>query len=184
MNIDRYNISRRIGKVRQIGFACLLLGASTGLAAEKTSDVPLVIGSFELSDQYDFTRKLAFPATNITVITVADKKGSAQVDSWVLPLANRYGERVAIAGIADVSTVPRLLRSTVQKQFKKRWSHTVMLDWEGTVVRRFHCRADEANVFVIDRQGRVTSCFFGAASSASLGALFHSVDLALSATEP
>lgn len=162
-----------------IGTACLLLCAAAGLAKGAPTNAPLALASFGLPDQYGAEHKLLFPAANVTVITVADKKGSEQVDAWVAPLAEHYGERIAIVGIADVSKVPRLFRATVQKRFKKRWTHPVMLDWDGTVVRGFNYCPDEANIFVIDRQGRVTGRFSGATNEASLRALLKAVDLAL-----
>jgi hypothetical protein len=168
----------------------LLLAAGLGLAAAArgasgpaTNGEP-VLAPFELRDQYDRPHRIAFPATNITVLTVADQKGSEQIDGWIAPLKERYGEQIAIAGIADLSRVPGLLRSRVRSAFQKRRQHPVMLDWEGPVARGFHCQKDAANLFVIDRDGRVTSHFTGAAKEASLAALFAAVELARAKTPP
>src|ERR1700683_1192160 len=98
--------------------ALLLLTTVFIASGAPTNSVP-VLASFELRDQYDNPHNISFPATNVTLMTVADRKGSEQIDGWIAPVKERYGERIAIEGIADVSTVPRLLRSMVRKQFKK-----------------------------------------------------------------
>ena len=159
--------------------ALLLLAAVCAAPATPTNSEP-VLASFELRDQYDIAHTISFPATNVTVITVADKKGSEQIDGWIAPLKERYGGRIDIEGVADMSRVPGFLRSMVRERFKKRRTYPVMLDWDGPVARGFNYRKDEANVFVIDRDGHVTGHFTGATNEVALRALFVDVDRALS----
>ena len=147
--------------------------------AAPTNSCP-VLAPFELRDQYNAAHRVSFPASNVTVMTVADKKGSEQIDGWVAPLKTRYSSRIAITGLADVSTVPSPLRSLVREKFKRRIAYPVILDWHGPVARQFNYLKDRANVFVIDREGRVTGRWAGAATEADLHALFAAVDLALS----
>jgi hypothetical protein len=163
--------------------AFLLLTTVFTANAEPTNSVP-VLASFELRDQYDNLHTISFPATNVTLMTVADRKGSEQIDGWIAPVKERYGDRIAIEGIADVSTVPRLLRSMVRKQFKKGRAYPVMLDWDGPVARSFNYQKDEANFFVIDRQGHITGCFSGATNDVALKSLFASIDLAIAKSPP
>ena len=163
--------------------ALLLLTTVFTVSGAPTNSVP-ALASFELRDQYDNPHTISFPATNVTLMTVADRKGSEQIDGWIAPVKERYGDRIAIEGIADVSTVPRLLRSMVRKQFKKDRAYPVMLDWDGPVARSFNYQKDKANFFVIDRQGRITGCFSGATNDVALKALFASIDLAISKSSP
>jgi hypothetical protein len=163
--------------------ALLILTTFFTASGAPTNSVP-ELASFELRDQYDNPHTISFPATNVTLMTVADRKGSEQINGWIAPVKERYGERIAIEGIADVSTVPRLLRSMVQKQFKKDRAYPVMLDWDGPVAHSFNYQKDEANFFVIDRQGRITGCFSGATNEVALKALFASIDLAISKSSP
>ncbi|MFZ0826034.1 MAG: hypothetical protein WAO02_01295 [Verrucomicrobiia bacterium] len=158
----------------------LLLLATAGTAAETPAKAAPAAAAFELRDQYETLHMISFPTTNVTVMTVADRKGSEQIGGWIAPLKERYAGRIAIAGIADMSQVPGLLRSMVQARFRKRYTYPVMLDWDGLVARGFHYQKDQANVFVIDGNGRVTGQFTGATNAVALKALFTRVDLALS----
>jgi len=169
----------RILNLQRLGLTGFLVIAICTAGSAPTNSVP-VVAAFELRDQYDALHRIAFPAANVTVLTVADRKGSEQIDGWIAPLKERYAERIAIMGIADMSQVPGLLRSMVKNRFSRRYPHPVMLDWEGLVARGFHYQQDKANLFVIDRDGRVTGHFTGATNEVVLRALFTGVDLALS----
>ncbi len=169
----------RFSKLQPIASTALLLLAAVCTAPGTPTNSEPALAPFELRDQYDIRHKISFPATNVMVMTVADKKGSEQIDGWIAPLKERYGARIAIEGIADMSKVPGLLRSMVREQFKKRRTHPVMLDWDGPVSRGFNCHKDEANVFVIDRDGRITGHFTGATNEVALRELFVDVDRVL-----
>jgi hypothetical protein len=117
----------------------------------------------ELPDQFEQTQRLAFPNTNITVLTLADRKGSEQISGWVEPVAKRFGKRVDVQGIADVSAVPRLLRGTVRAAFRKEQSYPVMMDWSGKEVAKFAPKENVTTVLLIDGQGKILRRYEGAA---------------------
>jgi hypothetical protein len=117
----------------------------------------------ELPDQFEQTQRLAFPNTNITVLTLADRKGSEQISGWVEPVAKRFGKRVDVQGIADVSAVPRLLRGTVRAVFRKEQSYPVMMDWSGKEVAKFAPKENVTTVLLIDGQGKILRRYEGAA---------------------
>lgn len=171
-------------KLQRLASPGLLLAAALCAAGATPPTAAPVLAAFELSDQYGIVHRISFPATNVTLMTVADRQGSEQIDGWIAPLEARYGGRIVIAGIADLSQVPGLLRSMVREKFRKRWVHPVMLDWEGSVARGFHYQKDKANVFVIDREGRMTGHFTGATNEVALTALFAEVDLLLGRPRP
>ena len=177
-------ITMRFSILQSTALTGLLLCAALCTAGPAPTNSEPALAPFELHDQYNIRHKISFPATNVIVLTVADQKGSEQIDGWVAPLKERYGERIAIAGVADVSKVPRLLRSMVRERFKKRRAYPVMLDWEGSVARGLNYHKDEANVFVIDLDGRVSGHFTGATDEVSLRTLFAEVDLALRKPRP
>jgi len=156
-----------------------LLSAVCTMSGAQTNSIA-ALAPFELRDQYNCPHRISFPAAGVTLMTVADRKGSEQIDGWVGPLKEHYGGRIAIEGIADLSAVPCLLRSMVREQFKKRRAYPVMLDWEGPVVRRFNYRKDEANLFVVDREGYIAGRVAGAATDGGLKTLFAAIDGALS----
>ena len=105
-----------------------------------------------------------FPATNVTLLTIADKKGSEQINGWITPLKQRFGKRVDIRGLADVSTVPRLLRGMLRTKFQKSQTYPVMMDWSGEVVKAFTYVPDKANVLVLDGRGHILKRVSGEAN--------------------
>lgn len=166
-------------------FLCLGVALITN-AAPKPNLVSTVTNSpsvIELKDQFELLQKLSFPTTNLTVLTIAEHKGSEQVASWVAPLIERYGLRVAINGIADVSAVPGWLHGVVRRKFRQRQSYSVMLDWSGDTVRAFGSVEDCVNVFVLDERGRILQRFIGEAKPGSLAELYATIDQALTKKE-
>ncbi len=146
----------------KIWLLLILVGLmSFGARAGMLTNAPAGI---ELPDQFERPQKLSFPNTNLTVLTLADRKGSQQIAGWVELVAEKFGSRVNVRGIADVSGVPRLLRGAVRSAFRKEQSYPVMMDWAGDVVKRFSPAADQATVLVIDGQGRILRRFVGPAT--------------------
>ncbi len=137
------------------------------------------IGTFQLKDQHGVERRYEFPRTNVTLVVVADHKGSEQLESWIRPIFRRYGGRVAIEGIADVSNVPAGLRGMVQRAFVKKLDYSVMLDWRGDVARQFKPGRNVANVFVLSRHGNIALRTNGGADERKLHQVFGAVDALL-----
>jgi hypothetical protein len=164
--------------------AALLLGGTFCVGGEAQTSPAPALAPFELRDQYETPHRISFPAIHVTLMTVADRKGSGQIDGWIGPIKERYGDRIAIEGVADMSSVPAPLRSFVRERFKKSRAYPVMLDWDGPVVRSFGYHKDEANLFVIDRQGRIKFHVFGATNPVALRQVFAAIDLALPETTP
>ena len=164
--------------------AAALLVVCHGRAADVFGAATHVPTSIELHDQYDAPQKLSFPTTNVTVLTIADKKGSEQIDGWVVELKKRYAGHIALSGIAEVGGVPSLMQGMVRKKFQKLHTYPVMMDWSGVVVKHFNPQKDCANVFVIDAQGRILKRFSGAAGEESLRELYEAIDHALSPAAP
>jgi hypothetical protein len=161
----------------------LLVTVATGVCAAPNSEPPSTPtnapSSIELHDQFDAPQTLSFPATNVTLLTIADKKGSEQVAGWVAPLKQRFGKRIDIRGLADVSAVPRLLRGMVRKKFQRLQTYPVMLDWSGAAVKAFTYVPDKANVLVLDGHGQILKRISGEANPKAVQDLCAAIDRAL-----
>ena len=94
------------------------------------------LNNFELTDQDATTRSYRFPKGKVTVMTVADHKGSDQLAPWIQRLHDRYEKRIDIDGVADVSMIPRPFHNMFREAFRKRLTYSVMLDWSGSVVKQ------------------------------------------------
>lgn len=158
-----------------LGLACAAGGRG---AAPSTNAAPARIPSFTLDDQHGRTHEYRFPKTNLSLVAVADRKGSAQIEGWVRPVKARYGVKLDIDGVADVSAVPGPLRGVVTRRFKQELAYPVMLDWTGAVCERFAYVRGQVGVVLLDRQGRVLARWEGAATDAALRALYEAVDRA------
>lgn len=117
----------------------------------------------ELRDQFDVPQSLSFPTNHITLLVMADRKGHDQIAAWVSPMKQRFGERIDIRGIADVSNVPGPLRGLVRKKFQQSQRYPVMMDWHGEACKAFTYERGQANVFVLDRSGEVLKRVNGSA---------------------
>jgi hypothetical protein len=149
---------------------CSTVAAATNAAASTPSPTNLC-PQFTLQDQFGSTHEFKFPRTKATVLTVADKRGSEDIKAWVHPLAVEFGDQIEIAGLADVSTVPGLLRSMVKSQFKKAITFPVMLDWDGGPTRSLNYIKGEANVYLIAPAGGVLHHYSGKVTPDKLNVL-------------
>jgi hypothetical protein len=154
-------------------FGILAIG-STLVAAP-----PQRLGDFELADQNSITRSYRFPKTKVTAMTIADRRGSEQLAPWIRSLYARYERRIDIDGIADVSAIPRLYWGIVFEVFRKNLTQSVMLDWGGSVVSRFGYERGVANIYVIDRSGRILKHVTGPVNAAAKQELFEALDRAM-----
>ena len=144
----------------------------------------LKISDFELSDQAFKTRNYHFPKNKITVMTVADHKGSAQLADWIEQIYKRYGTTIDIDGLADVSMIAKPFHGMFRTAFRKLLKYSVMLDWEGTVIQQFAYEKSVANVYLINKQGHIIERMAGPYSPGAANGLFKKIDreLALSSS--
>ena len=157
----------------------LAIGVSAAPVSEPSITPTNAPSSIELHDQFDAPQTLSFPATNVTVLTIADKKGSEQIAGWIAPLKQRFGKRINIRGLADVSSVPRPLRSMVRMRFRKSQTYPVMMDWSGEAVKAFTYVPDRANVLVLDGHGQILKRAIGYASPEAVQDLCAAINRAL-----
>jgi hypothetical protein len=159
----------------------VMLGGDIGAAPPIVSPIipTNAPSSIELRDQFDAPQRLSFPATNLTLLLIADRKGSEQVSGWVAPLKQRFGRRIDIRGLADVSAVPRLLRGMIRMKFQKAQTYPVMMDWSGAAVKAFTYVPDRANVILMDRRGHILKRLSGEVSPGAVRDLGDAIDGAL-----
>jgi len=154
-------------------FACVgcALAQSVATNAPSTTISTNRCAEFVLKDQFDKSHTIKFPATKPILLTVADRKGSDGIEAWAHPVAVEFGERIEIAGVGDVSAVPRLLRSFIRGKFKQAIAFPTMLDWEGKVSAGFKYVKDQPNIYLVARDGRILKVFSGEADAKRLAEL-------------
>ena len=137
------------------------------------------LSDFALSDQNSVFRRYSFPKQKVTVMSVADRAGSEQLEPWIRSLYERYGSQIDIDGVADVSMVPKPFQGVVRAHFRKHLAHSVMLDWDGSVVKRLEYKAGVANIYVLDRFGTILKRITGPLDATLRRELFRTVDGAI-----
>lgn len=134
---------------------------------------------FVLQDQYNNTHAYGFPQKKVSVLLFADYKGHSQLEPWIRPLYDRYGDGINIQGVADLSAVPFFLRGVVRNAFRKQLDYPVMLDWRGTVADRYAYERGMANLLLIDREGEIKLRLSGAATESKLQRVWRHIDALL-----
>jgi hypothetical protein len=137
------------------------------------------LSHFTLTDQDEKPRSYRFPTSAVTVMTVADHKGSGKLAPWIQRIYDRYDKRIDIDGVADVSMIPKPFHDMFRKEFRKQLTRSVMLDWDGDVVKQFDYEKGVPNIYVIDRQGRIVAHATGEANEEGIRRLTREIDRAL-----
>ena len=143
------------------------------IAANSQRAAPI---EFTLTDQDGETRVVDYPREKVTVFVVADQKGSAEIAGWIAPLYERYKNAVEISGIAALPGIPPMFHGLFRREFKKRLTYPVMLDWSGDVARQFGYEQERAQLLVIGKDGRVALRQSGAANDRALAEVFREID--------
>jgi hypothetical protein len=156
-----------------------MLVAYSGNAEDRAVRTTSAPARIELRDQFNSPRTLTFPTTQLTLLTIANKKGSEQIAGWVAPVMQRFGGRIDVCGIADVSNVPGPLRGMVRKAFQRSQSYPVLMDWTGDVVKQFGYAPGEAEIYVLDRDGRILQRHRGEINPRAAEGVFDEIEQAL-----
>jgi len=132
--------------------------------------------AFTLKDQHGRLRVYGFPQKTASVVFFADYTGSEQLEDWIRPLYDRYQQTIGIYGVADLSAVPGFMRGVVSLAFQAQVQYPVRLDWHGTVSRSYQAQSGQANLYVIDTQGRIVLQLVGAVSPERLQRVMAQID--------
>jgi hypothetical protein len=134
---------------------------------------------FTLKDQFGKELIFKFPKEKPSVLAIADKKGSEQLESWLRPILERYGERIEAHGVAELSNVPAIARGVVRGAMKRDVKQPVLLDWKGDVAKNYAFQKDQANIILINKDGRIIVKEIGVADADRLEKLYKEIDALL-----
>lgn len=130
---------------------------------------------FTLQDQYDKTVILRQYEGQVVVLLASDKEGSSQNAAWIKAIKDKYANRVAVQGIADVSSVPFFLKGKIRNDFRKAGDSS-LLDWKGEVFRSYGFAKTVSNIVLIDGRGVIRHRSSGSASPEAIQELFKKID--------
>ena len=137
---------------------------------------------FTLMDSHDEPFGLTFPREKPVLLTFSDQGGSDEMDAWNEPLLKRYDDQVERCAVAWLEAIPTLMRGAVEKIIQTTYDW-VLLDWSGAVAKRYRCKANAANVFIISSDGFILFEHHGKMTKKRLDAAYAILDEALKAGE-
>jgi hypothetical protein len=135
--------------------------------------------AIRLTDQFGQAWRLEFPRAQPSLLTVADQRGSDQVLSWVRSVRESYSQQLDIYGIAQLGPVPKVFRGRIERGFCQAYRQPILLDWGGELARNLGCVKDQANIFLLDRDGTILNRWRGVATETSLAELAAAVQRVL-----
>ena len=155
---------------------CALTSAFAGFADD--TEKPLKkekAQRFTLMDSHDEPFAFMFPVEKPVLLTFADQGGHEQMDAWTEPLLERYGDRIQHRAVAWLEAIPSLMHGAVEKIIQQSYDW-VLLDWNGAVAKRYRCKANAANVFLISRDGFILFEHHGKMTKERLKAAYTILD--------
>ena len=171
--------------MRHVRMAAIVLAiAGTGLvhaeephtaSAQEEQEVTTLVGEeappFSLEDQHRTERAISFPREKPTILVFADRKGSEQLEGWLDPLHQQYGEQIFMEGVAQLASVPWLFHGVARRAFRNTMDTPVLLDFEGDVCEQYAYVEDRANVFVVSPEGSIAMRVNGPSGDAHFEAI-------------
>ncbi len=167
-----------------LAIVTLLLAHQNKGMGESGSPATKAPSSFELHDQFDVPHRLSFPATNVIILAIADRKGSEEVNGWIAALKPLYAGHVDFRGLADLAGVPGLLHARLRARFQETHKYPVMLDWSGNICTQFGYNRGMANILIIGRDGTIRARLCGSANPNAIASARVALEAALWSTNP
>jgi predicted transcriptional regulator len=131
---------------------------------------------FTLEDQYDRSFAIRQFAGRVVVLIASDRNGKVQNPPWTKALRERYGDGIALQGVADLRGVPFFLKGTIRKDLRKEYADSVLLDWKGDLFTACGLMKEVSNVIVIDRSGVIRFVHAGPADTDAVPRVFKEID--------
>lgn len=148
-----------------------LVWQSVLLSDEQGKQAP----DFELEDQFRSKKIHQFPKDKWSIIFVAGRKGSEQIEPWAKAIYDTYGDSVEQIGIADVSNVPGPLQGLIRSLFRKTITYPILMDWEGSVVQKLGYKKDQVRLVVVSPEGKIKEVFDGPLTKSAKARVFKAV---------
>ena len=166
----------RVGFSAGVIALCVFAATSPGVADDadvspKKEKAP----RFTLMDSHDEPFAFMFPVEKPVLLTFADQGGHEQMDAWTEPLLEKYGDRIDHRAVAWLEAIPSLMHGAVEKVIQQSYDW-VLLDWSGAVAKRYRCKANAANVFLVSKDGFILFEHHGKVTKERLEAAYKILD--------
>ncbi|MCX7805973.1 MAG: peroxiredoxin family protein [Planctomycetota bacterium] len=138
---------------------------------------------FSLLDQENRPVTSRDIAGRVTVVIAANDAHGREMPAWEDPVIERFGGRVALVRLMDLSGLPRLARSFAQARIRQEMKgDPLALDWEGTVFRAFGFDPARVNAAIVDSRGILRLRAAGVPDAAARRRFLAGIEAALAAS--
>lgn len=128
----------------------LLLPATLGMV-----DVGSKLPSFSLEDQHKKKWKRKDYEGKVALYIICDRDAYDYVANWTDELVPKYKKKINFVPVADVTTVPDLLKGYIRGRFKDEFTYPVLMDWDGVLVTALDRKAGYPTLVITDDKGVV-----------------------------
>ena len=163
-----------------VGMAGALPSPDSG-GAGQAGDNAMLVPDFVLEDQHRDEHDYRFPRERVTVLLLADRKGSDGLEEWVRPLYERYELDIDLRGIAELSEAPRIFRGLIRLGFRQVLEYPVLMDWEGEVCEALNYPGEVPRVVVAAPDGEIALKVDGKPEPERIARVVETVDELLEA---
>lgn len=157
------------------------------ISVTSLSTAPSIVGSrvpdFLLEDQYERQWNSSKFRGTVTVYVLSDRSGYEYSPNWTKALIPRYRNvAVRFIPVADVQTVPGFLKGYIRGKFREEFKYSVLMDWDGVLVKAFGMKEGYTNLIIVNKQGIVQHVAYGTGTASQIEAFAGRLDLVLASS--
>lgn len=145
------------------------------LAASIGERVP----AFRIEDQFERIWTTDYFNGSVTVFMLNDRTGYEYNKNWTDKIVPLFKDRVKFAPVADVQSVPGFLKGYIRSRFKDEFSYSVLMDWDGILIKAFRMVEDVPNIVVVDKQGVIQFTISGTGTKTQVDLLISNLNKVL-----
>ncbi|HVZ40198.1 MAG TPA: hypothetical protein VHI13_13045 [Candidatus Kapabacteria bacterium] len=151
----------------------LLILASCTVALHAVTPAHSIIGThvpeFVIDDQFEHPWNASMFRGGVTVYVLSDRSGYEYSGNWTTPLLARFrNSPVRFVPVADVQSVPGFLKGLIRGRFRDEFNYSVLMDWDGVLIKAFNMQEDVTNLVIANKSGIVEHVAFGTGTSAQV----------------
>lgn len=123
------------------------------------------VPAYTVEDQNERAWKRGDFSKKPVLYVLCDLDAYDHVDNWTKELVPKYKSKIHFVPVADVSTVPGLIKGYVRGKFKDEFDYPILMDWEGVLVKALGMKAGYPTLVITKADGTMTYHAWGKGST-------------------
>lgn len=122
-------------------------------------------------------------AGRVAVVIAANDAHGREMPAWEDPVAGKFGGKVALVRLMDLSGLPRFARAFAKARIRQEMKgDSLALDWNGSVFRAFGFDPARVNAAIVDSHGILKLRAAGVPDAGARRRFLSEVEAALAAS--